>query len=89
MKKLVTIMLTAAALGAAGCGTTEKTWVADDPPPLAKNDPSTTTVDPVRLPAGAARVAADDINDDNVHDSVRRLTAELNADGRALSKAGK
>jgi hypothetical protein len=89
MKTLAGMMLTAAALGLAGCGTTEKSWVAEEPPPLAKSDPGTTTVDPVKLGGIGARVTADGINDDNVHDSVRRLTAEMNADGRALSKAGK
>ena len=89
MKTLVGIMLTAAALGAAGCTATEKSWVADEPPPLAKSDPSTTMVDPVRLPAGAARVSADGIDDTNYQDAARRLETEINADRRALSKAGK
>jgi hypothetical protein len=89
MKTLVGIMLTAAVVAAAGCGTTEKSWVADAPPPISKGDPSTTTVDPVKLPAAGARVSADDINDDNVRDSVRKLSAELNADGRAQAKTGK
>ena len=89
MKKLVAIMLTAAALGAAGCGTTEKTWVADEPPPLAKSDPLTTTIDPVRLPAGGARVSADAIDDTNYQDAARRLETEINADRRAFSKAGR
>jgi len=89
MKKRVAIMLTAAALGAAGCGTTEKTWVADEPPPLAKSDPLTTTIDPVRLPAGGARVSAADIDDTNYAEQARRLQAELNNDKRALSKAGR
>jgi hypothetical protein len=89
MKKLVGIMLTAAALGLAGCGTTEKSWMADEPPPLAKNDPGTTTIDPIKLPAANTRVSADDINDDNVQDSVRKLEAGMRAEQRALSKAGK
>jgi hypothetical protein len=89
MKTLAGIILTAAALGLAGCGTTERSWVADEPPPLAKGDPGTTTVDPVKLPAANTRVSAEDINDDNYADQARRLQAELNADKRALSKAGK
>jgi hypothetical protein len=89
MKTLVGIMLTAAALGAAGCGTTEQTFTADTPLPIVRGDPATTTVDPVRLPAGGPRVAADDIDDTNYADQARRLQAELNADKRALSKAGK
>ncbi|HKB02174.1 MAG TPA: hypothetical protein VKD90_08145 [Gemmataceae bacterium] len=89
MKTLVGILLTAAALGAVGCTTTEKSWVADEPPPLAKSDPSTTTVDPVRLPAGAGRVSADDIDETNYSDAAKRLQTEFNNDKRALSKAGK
>jgi hypothetical protein len=89
MKTLVGIVLTAAALGAVGCTTTEKTWTADEPPPLAKGDPSTTTVDPIRLPAGGARVSADTIDDTNYQDAARRLESEINADRRALSKTGR
>jgi len=89
MKTLVAIMLTAAVLVAAGCGTTEKSWVADQPPPIAKSDPGTTTIDPVKLPAGNTRVSADEINDENYQDSAHKLEAGMRADQRALSKAGK
>jgi hypothetical protein len=89
MKTLAGIILTAAALGLAGCGTTEKSWVADEPPPIARGDLATTTVDPVKLPAANTRVSAADITDDNVQESVQKLEAGMRADQRALSKAGK
>lgn len=89
MKLLVGMMLTAAIIGLAGCGTTEKTWVADQPPPIMKTDPATTTIDPTKLPAANTRVSADEIDETNVRDQYKRLESELNDNQRALSKVGR
>lgn len=89
MKLLVGMMLTAAVVAAAGCGTTEKSWVADAPPPISKGDSATTTVDPVKLPAANTRVSADEIDETNVRDQAKRLESELNDNQRALSKVGR
>ena len=86
MNKLILLVL-AAALAAAGCGTTDQSFMADTPLPIAKGEPATTTVDPVRLTAG--RLSADDINDENVPEAVAQLEGEIRADKRTMSKVGK
>ena len=87
MKKLCGLWICAAVLAAAGCGTTEKTWTADVPPPLAKDD--RTELDPVKLPSRDTRVLAEDINADNAHESLYKLADGIQNDGRSMSKAGK
>jgi hypothetical protein len=90
MKYAFGLMLSAAVLAAAvGCGTTEQSYMADQPPPLAKADPDQTLIDPVRLPAAHTRVSADEIDDANVLEQYRTLEAELKAEKRSMSKAGK
>jgi hypothetical protein len=89
MTKVCGLFLGAAVLAAVGCGTTEKSYMADEPPPLAKADPRTTELDPVRLTAGERVVAAEDISEDNVHESILKLDSGIKHDGRSLSKVGK
>ena len=89
MTKVCGLFLAAAVLAAVGCGTTEKTWTADEPPPLAKADPRTTELDPVRLPAGERVVAAEDITEDNLHESLLKLGGGIKDDSRSLSRVGK
>jgi hypothetical protein len=89
MNKLCGLLLCAAVLAAVGCGTTEKSYMADQPPPLAKADGRTTELDPVKLPGGGGRVTADRIDNTNYHDEIRALESEINAEERALSKVGK
>jgi hypothetical protein len=95
MKKLIGLALTAVALGAVGCSTTnaEKQYTADTPPPLASNTRSdrgsSTVIDPVKLPRAKTQVSADEIDDTNVMDSVRKLEGEMNAEKRASVRAGR
>jgi hypothetical protein len=95
MKKLIGLAMTAIALGAVGCSTTnaEKQYAADTPPPLASNTRgetgSATVLDPVRLPPARTQVSADDIDESNVMDTVRKLEAEMNADARARARVGR
>jgi hypothetical protein len=112
MKKLIGLAMTAVALGAVGCSTTnaEKQYAADSPPPLASNSRSDknypavadplasnsrgdkggpTVIDPVRLPRAKTQVSADDIDDTNVMDAVRKLEGEMNAEKRASARAGR
>jgi hypothetical protein len=89
MNKLCGLMLGAAVLAAAGCGTTEKSYQADHPPPLAKADPRTTELDPVHLPGGPARVTKDAITRDNVDEEILKLEADIEKDARSFTKAGK
>jgi hypothetical protein len=90
MKRLIALMLAAAFVGLAGCTTTEQDkYIADEPPPLAKREPAPTVVDPVKLTAARAPLTADEINESNVHDSLRRLESDVKTDGRAMTKVGK
>jgi hypothetical protein len=90
MKTLIGLMLSAALVGAAGCATTEEDkYLADRPPPLANNNLATTTIEPVKLTTSRTPVKADEINENNYADMVRRLDGEIKADGRATAKAGK
>ena len=89
MKKIFGLMLTAAALAAVGCTTTsEKTWTADQPPPLVSDDTRPTEVPKVKLSSSTRPpVSADEITDENVQDYVRRLQAEIDEGHRsAMSK---
>ncbi|HJZ94424.1 MAG TPA: hypothetical protein VKE40_26405 [Gemmataceae bacterium] len=96
MKKLSTLVF-AAALGAVGCmGTTgPKSYEADAPLAVEtsakadKPDRRTTEPEPTRVPAGTARVHADDIDDSNYQDSLRQLQSDVNQDRKALGKAGR
>lgn len=95
MKKLIGLAMTAVALGAVGCSTTnsEKQYAADTPPPLASNTRTAkagpTVIDPVRLPPAKTQVSKDDIDESNVMDTVRKLEGEMNAEKRASARAGK
>jgi hypothetical protein len=93
MKKLIGMATFAVALATVGCSTTnaEKQYAADTPPPLASNtraDKSATTViDPVKMPRAKTQVSADEIDDANVMDTVRKLEGEMNAEKRASARA--
>ena len=99
MKKL-SALLFAAAVGATGCtGTTgPKSYEADAPLAIEssakaekaeKADRRTTDSEPTRIPAGTARVHADDIDDSNYQDSFLQLQSGVNQDRKALGKAGR
>jgi|SoiMethySBSTD1v2_1073268.scaffolds.fasta_scaffold694789_2 hypothetical protein len=91
MKTLITMTLTAVLIGAAGCTTPQgDKYAADKPPPLANRDRTpTTTIDPVKLQTTRNPLTADEINDTNVSQSVRRLEGELKDEGKASAKAGR
>ena len=87
MNKLIGLVL-AAVLAAAGCGTTEQSYMADTPPPIVRGDPATTTVDPVHLSAGHGRLTADEIDEDNYSEYIKQLESEIRSE-KAMSKLGK
>ena len=95
MKKLIGLALTAVALGAVGCTTTnaEKKYTADTPPPLASSTrgakAGSTVIDPMKLPPPKTQVSAENIDDSNVIDSVRKLEGEMNAEKRASARVGR
>jgi hypothetical protein len=91
MKTLVGLMLTAALAATVGCATTDDDkYLADRPPPLAKNDHQpATTIEPVKLTTSRTPVTADEINESNYPDMARRLDGELKNDGRASAKVGR
>jgi hypothetical protein len=79
-----------AALLAAGCTSTsaDKKYMADQPPPLARGDRGgPTELDPVRLTTAQTKVSAEDIDESNYQDALRRLQSERNVEQRALSQA--
>jgi len=87
-------ILAALVAGAIGCtGTTPggRQWAADPdkPPPLQTNTRAggTTEVDPVKLPPAQTRVSAEDIDEQNYQDSLRKLESETKVEKRALSQA--
>jgi hypothetical protein len=89
MKRLIGLMLTAAFLGLAGCTTTETDkYTADEPPPLARRGAASTEIEPVNLTTARAPLTADEVNEANAHDSLRRLEGELKTDGRSTTKTG-
>jgi hypothetical protein len=94
MKKGFVLAALVAGLGAIGCtGTTPggRQWAADPdkPPPLQTKSSSggTTDVDPVKLSPAQTRVSADDIDEQNYQDSLRKLESETKVEKRALSQA--
>jgi hypothetical protein len=94
MKKGFFLAAIVAGLGAVGCtGPTAggRQWAADPdkPPPLQTSSRSggTTDVDPSKLPPAQTRVSADDIDDQNYQDSLRKLESETKVEKRALSQA--
>jgi hypothetical protein len=99
MKTLVGLVLFAALTATVGCATTDgDKYAADKPPPLAKNEPAAmpalskhepaaTTIEPVKLTTSRTSVTADEINETNYPDAVRRLEGELKTDGRASVRA--
>lgn len=93
MKNWIGLAVLGAALAAVGC-TQERDYRADHTPPLATGGPAR-TADPAAQAAPTPtdfkkRVSAnDDINSDNVDEKARQLEAELLAEKRAMSKAGK
>jgi hypothetical protein len=101
MKTLVGLILFAALAATVGCTTTDgDRYAADKPPPLAKNvpaavpalatrEPAATTIEPVKLTTSRTSITADEINESNLPDSVRRLEGELKTDGRTSARAGR
>jgi len=95
MRKALALAAVLAGLGAVGCtGPTKggRQWAADPdkPPPLATNTRAgagPTELDPVKLPPAHTRVVAEDIDESNYQDSLRRLESETKVEKRALSQA--
>ncbi len=94
MKKGLILAAIVAGLGAVGCtGTTPggRQWAADPdkPPPLQTNTRAggATEVDPVKLSPAQTRVSAEDIDEQNYQDSLRKLESETKVEKRALSQA--
>jgi hypothetical protein len=95
MRKALALAAVLAGLGAVGCtGTTPggRQWAADPdkPPPIqtsARPAAGPTELDPVKLPATHTRVSAEDIDETNYQDSLRRLESETKVEKRALSQA--
>ena len=95
MKKAFILAAALAGLGTLGCTSTggDKKYTFDQPPPLegarpaAVNPGVTTTLPATKLPPSTVGVRAEDINDDNVIDQVRKLEGGIRADQRALTQA--
>ena len=90
------LFLAALVAGAVGCtGTTPggRQWAADPDkaPPIQTNTRAggagAADVDPAKLPPANTRVSADDIDDQNYQDSLRKLESETKVEKRALSQA--
>jgi hypothetical protein len=93
MKKTFALATLLAGLAAAGCTTMNPTtpdrkYQADQPPPIAKGGAAgQTELAPVKLPIARTNVSADNIDDTNVNDQVRKLESELKVEKRAVSQA--
>jgi hypothetical protein len=95
MRKALALVAVLAGLGAAGCTGTApggRQWAADPDkaPPIQSSTragAAPTELDPVKLPPAHTRVAADDIDETNYQDSLRKLESETKVEKRALSQA--
>jgi hypothetical protein len=95
MKKL-TALFVITALAAIGCvgPTGPKSYEADGPLAVEKSTRDekadrTADAEPTRLAPASARVSAEDIDESNYGDYLRKLDSDIKQDRKALGKAGK
>jgi hypothetical protein len=92
MKKgLFVAALVAGAIGCTGTTPGGRQWAADPDkaPPLQSGTRAggAADADPAKLPPASTRVSADDIDEQNYQDSLRKLESETKVEKRALSQA--
>jgi len=92
-KGLVLAALVAGAMGCTGTTPGGRQWAADPDkaPPIQTSTraggATPADADPAKLPPASTRVSADDIDDQNYQDSLRKLESETKVEKRALSQA--